>query len=75
MRLFEIDPDKNEKLFKKFETFLKKRKLINEKVILNCYKNKIELNCGYGSDIHSVIIDIESEMADVDPNWWIDLLD
>jgi hypothetical protein len=75
MLLFQIEPDKNEKLFKKFEKILKTKCLKNEKVILNCYKNKIELKCKYGDPIDSVISGVEKEMNEGDPNWWIDILD
>lgn len=72
---FQIDPDKNEKLFKKFQSILKTKGLKNEKVILNCFINKVELKCRYGDPIDTIICDIESEMNKDDPNWWVELLD
>ena len=71
---FDIDPDKNEKLFKNFDKLLSKRCLKNSKVISTCYKNKIELGCKYGDPIDTIISEVEKEMKEGDPNWWVDIL-
>ena len=49
----------------------------DDEVIFKCYKNKLELGCGYQKEIENKISNI-CEIAHKDENvieWWVDLLD
>lgn len=69
---FEIDENKSQRLLNKF-----KNNCGNDEIIFKCYKNKLELNCGYSREIeHKIkqICDIAHADEPVVP-WWVELLD
>lgn len=68
---FEIDENKNFRLFSKFQN------KCPDSILCNCYKNKLELGCGYQNEIEDKIKQI-CEVAHSDEPvvpWWVDLLD
>jgi hypothetical protein len=68
---FYIDDDVFTRLLTKF-----KNKCTNE-IIFKCYKNKLELGCGYQKEIEKEIEKIY-KIAHADeyvPEWWVELLD
>jgi len=48
----------------------------NSETLVCCYKNVVELNCTYGSEIHQMIQSVLEIADDRDqPVWWVNLLD
>lgn len=58
------------RLVKKFELNC------NNYQIIQCYKNKLEYNCKYNSDVENLISEIESNFIESEQlPWWLDLID
>ena len=68
---FEIDENKNCRLFSKFQNEC------TDNILCNCYKNKLELGCGYKNEIENKIKQICKVAHSDEPvvPWWVDLLD
>lgn len=68
---FEIDDCRKKRLLEKF-----KNNCDNE-IIFKCYKNKLELNCTYQTEIEEKIklICEKAHIDEEETEWWIDLLD
>ena len=70
--LFEIEqsPTINEKLLENFKKYCK------EVAIVQCYKNKLELNVNYNIEVEQKIKNIENKFIDnFKLPWWLDLID
>lgn len=69
---FYIDEKKFERLLSKF-----KNNCGNDEIIFKCYKNKLELNCGYSQEIEDKIKKIcdVAHKDEPDVPWWVELLD
>ena len=70
--LFEIEqsPTRNEILLSNF------KKYSNETAIIQCYKNKLELNVNYNIEVENKIKNIEINFIEyVRLPWWLELLD
>ena len=70
--LFQLEttPSRNERLIKKFSEHCDKYSIIQ------CYKNKLEFNCKYSTDVEKIISDIESKFIESEQlPWWLNLLD
>ena len=68
---FYIDDNKFNRLLEKFKNNC------SDEIIFKCYKNKLELGCGYQKEIENKIEEI-CNVAHKDeyvPEWWVDLLD
>ena len=70
--LFEIEqsPTINEKLLENFKKYCK------QFGIVQCYKNKLELNVNYNIEVEKKIKNIENKFIDnFKLPWWLDLID
>lgn len=68
---FFIDENFFDRLLTKFKN------KCSDEIIFKCYKNKLELGCGYQESIENKIQEI-CKIAHGDeyvPEWWIELLD
>ena len=44
--------------------------------IIQCYKNKLLLNCGYTKEVEKIITEIESKLIESEQlPWWLELID
>ena len=69
--LFHLDPLANQRKLQRFESICG-----DDQMLLNCYKNRLEIGCKYGESIenkldviHKIIMKREG------PPWWVSLLD
>ena len=69
MMLFKEDPNRIERLLKKFS------KLCDNKILYNCYKNKLMYGCGYPVEIEDEIQEIVDKLIEEQIFWWVELLD
>ena len=66
----ETNPTRNERLIKKFSEHCDKISIIE------CYKNKLLLNCGYSKEVEEIISTIEKKFIESESlPWWLDLID
>ena len=70
--LFDVEqqPTRNESLIMKFNEYC------NRASIIQCYKNKLELNVNYNIEVENQIKKIESNFIDsFNLPWWLELID
>ena len=70
--LFQIEtnPTRNERLIQKFSEHCESYPLIQ------CYKNKLLLNCGYSEEVENIISNIEIKFIKSEElPWWLELID
>lgn len=70
--LFQIEesPTRNERLLKLFS------KHCENFSIIQCYKNKLFLNCGYSKEVEKIINEIENKFINNEQlPWWLELID
>ena len=66
----EESPTRNERLIQKFSEHC------DRFPIIQCYKNKLLLNCGYTKEVEEIIIKIESKFIESEQlPWWLELID